>query len=208
MSKWSTLADAIADLEARLRDAGNADWSDAQLAEHLATALERYSAVAPYTRIATLTASVGLRRYSLAALSDRFPGRRGVAAVEWPTGRYPRAWCRFEVESDAGTDYLVLLTPDAPASGDAISVHTRGPHILDETDSTIPETDQPHIVNGAAGYAAEALARSLMGKVTVDRAYDALASWGRLRAREFEVWLREVSSREIIADHLIVEPGL
>ena len=91
-------------------DAAQRRWSDDDLDRHVARAVRELSLAAPDEASSALTASAGSRDLDVSALADRV----SIDAVEYPAGRWPRAFAAFSVWGDT----LTLLVADAPAGGD------------------------------------------------------------------------------------------
>ena len=127
-------------------DAAQRRWSDDDLDRHVARAVRELSLAAPDEASATLTASAGSRDLDVSALADRV----SIDAVEYPAGRWPRAFAAFSVWGDT----LTLLVADAPAGGERAVVAWSRLHALTADASTLPAALEDVVAAGASGYAA------------------------------------------------------
>ncbi|MGQ9494424.1 MAG: hypothetical protein ACUVR2_11810 [Anaerolineae bacterium] len=186
----ATDLDALRDgVEALLMDAGNAEWSTAELDQAIRLALADVSRELPRVADATLHAVHGQWEYDLSSLD----GLQQVLEVWYPylpddapyQKAHPVCWRLL----DDATLYLdVADDPDATYHLRIFYTKQQSLAGLDgATETTLSPLEKAALVIGAAGYAAVAKARDWMNEVTIGLDVPrTLQRWGERRLAEFE----------------------
>ncbi len=164
-----------------LRDEDSAvfRWTDGEVDRAVARALEEYSLAAPREQKSTVATTSGSRIVSLAA---GFAERIKVYRVEFPIGRHPARYQRFEVWQDD----LRLLGDDEGNGGDCC-IYWGSKHAIDSTVNSVGPEHLAIVARGAAAFAAIAWAQSAVDSINtggqdVDRDYQA---WGTQELKYF-----------------------
>ncbi len=168
-----------------LHDAAGETWDDATIERHILRAVAEYSQAHPDPRTTTLTATAGSRDLSVATLTDLVR----VEAVEWPAGRYPRAFVPFQHWDDT----LTLLVDAPPTAADDVAVYWGALHTCTTAATTVPAAEIDLVLTGAAGYAAQEWATYATNRVNVDRA--AVERYAALAARNLARFEMELARR-------------
>ena len=191
-------------VEALLKDAGNVDWSAAELDDNVRLALHELSGVLPVRASTLIEAVDGQYEYDLSSINSL-----GAVVEVW----YPY------LATDAGyklphpiqwrllTDNVLYLEVGAGAEPDSsydIRVFYDKLQSLSGLDgaaaTTLSEEEKSVLVGGAAGFAAYALGRDKIDAVTFGEASDDLRQWGSARVSEFRSRLAELAQREAAND--------
>lgn len=180
----TTLRDRI---EARLQDASNARWAEADIDEALEMALEQWSRRDPYLAEATLTLSADGREIDISSVS----GLMRVEKAWWPydstTPGYPASWCQFEVWPGP---ILYIDDDTEPASGEKVRIWYSKMHTVDglnsATATTLPAEDIGYFVNGVAAFAAQMRAVELAETLSIDsQVVTRLTEWAKEQSKNF-----------------------
>ena len=153
---WAALIDRC---ESSLNDAGNAEWSTAEIAEWLNDFTRDYSQYFPLLKTQTIACSAGDQEYDLSA------DFLAMLVVEYPTGEQPPRylarlafthpdWAGGErwydiIEHSDDTDPAELWISASPAVGESIAVQYHAHHaLIADTASvsgsaTVPPVHQP-----------------------------------------------------------------
>jgi hypothetical protein len=186
----TAIADAIVQLRIDLddQDAAAYRWTDAELTQHLESALAELSAEIPRSHTAPLTTTPGSRNLNIATLTPRVR----IVAVEYPISQYPPSYVSFSV----WIDNLTMLIDSAPSTAQNVNVYWHTHHLLDATTS-LDAAQLQILLTGAAGYAAAQLAsygteRVSVGGPDTDRDY---ASMSNRYLRDFRAALKKKGER-------------
>lgn len=149
-----------------LRDASDVGWSDAQLEQGIAAAIDEYGRQRPRQVLAELTVSG-----RAIDLSDTAPDGLGsadyddlvrVVAAEYPVDLYPPSYVRF----DRFGSNLTLQT-DRELAAETVRLYLELTQTLTSGTSTIPEADAELLQAGAAGHALLQLATESSRSLTL-----------------------------------------
>ena len=160
------------DIADDLRDAGATDWTTAQLDRAIDYALDRYTRVRPRQQVANLT-GIASRQITLSAAAPAglgtlpFAALIAVTAAEYPIGRWPPEFVRFDTY--AGTLQLHLDTQPVAA---AVNLHYDRLHTLDATSGTLEDRDRDVLAIGAVAYALRQRAIDAAAALNVAPDYD------------------------------------
>jgi hypothetical protein len=185
-----TLRDRV---ESLLQDSGNSKWSTDDTDEAIRRALEVYSQHSPVHALGTIALSAAGREISLASLT----GLMRVEKVWWDydstTPGYPPNWRQFEVWPGS---ILYIDDRTEPANGDTVRVWYTKMHTINGLDSasatTVPQEDVPHLIAGAAQFAAEARAIELSESLNVDKDVVArLMEWADEQGKAFRYGIKK-----------------
>ena len=181
-------------------DAQNYRWSDDELERHIAHAVSELSEALPREHKATLATSTGSRELDVSSLSDRVM----LQAVEYPAGRFPRAYQRFSLWGDN----LTLLGDELPDGGDTI-IYYGQLHTLDAEGSTIPSVYHDLVATGACGYAAVEWAAFAVNRVNTGGTAtpSELLAWGRQRLDYFRQELKRLGRRHRARVNQLYKPA-
>ena len=181
-------------------DAGNYRWSDDELERHIAHAVRELSEAVPREQKATLATSASSREPDVSSLSDRVM----LQAVEYPAGRFPRAYQRFSLWVDG----LTLLGEDVPNGGNAVIYYGRL-HTLDAEGTTIPAVYHDLVTTGACGYAAVEWAAFAVNRVNTGgtAAPGEMLAWGRQRLDYFHQELNRLGWRNRARVNQLYKPA-
>ncbi len=141
------------DLVARLRvelhdeDSNNYRWVTATLQRHIERVVREVSEAWPRERLTVLTTTAGSRDIDVSA---QFTDLVRIDAIEWPIGQEPRTYIQWSLYQDT----LTLLGDNIPAAADSVNAYWGPRHLVDDTQSTLPQVTEEAVVQGAAGYAA------------------------------------------------------
>ncbi len=166
----STLAELLDRLRLALRDAASAEWSDAELTEHLRHALAdvNRSYAPPSEKI--LETTPGMRTVSLAGIAGLLTVREVLYPYNPASPVYPLESPRWRLR-DANTLELLVLDPPVGDGTDCAIVVAEVALTVDgldgATSTTLDPVEEDIVLDGACGYAVEQLALSLVGQVTV-----------------------------------------
>ncbi len=182
-------------------DEANERWTDDELDRAIARAVKDLSEHLPLEASATLATAGGSRELNIAGLT----GRVTVAAVEYPSGDFPRCFQPFSLWGDT----LTLLGEDVPDGSDAV-VYYGMLHTLDAEGSTVPAAREDLVALGAAGYAAVeqslyAVNRVNTGGVSVPAD---LQRWGQQRLNRFRAELRRLGRRNRVRASRLYVPDV
>jgi hypothetical protein len=125
-------------------DAAVYRWTDEALDRHIAHALNDISYAIPQEKSVSLATAAGSCEMDLASLGNRIM----LHSVEYPAGRYPPQYRRFEVWGDRLT-LLDGVLPDGSPAG----IRYGARQVLDEQESTLPSYLEDLLALGAEGYA-------------------------------------------------------
>jgi hypothetical protein len=179
-------------VESLLQDSGNTRWSTDDTDEAIRRALEVYSQHSPYHTIGTIALSAAGREIDLSSLT----GLMRVEKVWWDydssSPGYPPNWRQFEVWPGS---LLYIDDRSEPANGDTVRVWYTKMHTIKGLDSatstTVPQEDIPHLVAGAAQFAAEARAVELSESLNADRdVVKRLMDWAEEQGKAFRYGIR------------------
>jgi hypothetical protein len=199
-----TLADFRGWLRLDLNDPAGASqrFSDGDLNRAVTRAVAELSAAWPRVVETEVVLAGASRTVALAA--GTFPGLIDVEEVEYPVDEYPPSRPAFRVAADRGS--VLLLTPEAPASGETVRVRWSSAQSVLEGSTTVPAELDQLVVRGAYGLACVAYSTpaldnfqyddgatvagvddSMIGKAWGERGEEALAEYRkeleRLRLR-------------------------
>jgi hypothetical protein len=187
MTAWT---DTVARLRIDLDDQDPAAyrWTDAELGQHISSALAELSTAIPDEATYTLTATPGSRDLSILTLNPRVR----VAAVEYPISQYPPIYVPFSIWKDT----LTMLIDDPPSTAAYVKVYYQRPHTISVA-STLDEALLKILLDGAAGHAASQLASATTEAISIggpntDKDYAAMAN--RL-LRDFRAALKRHGER-------------
>jgi hypothetical protein len=158
--------------EARIRqdlsDSGSPpQLSSADIDRHVDHAVRDLALVAPIDLLLTATLTPGSRTVDLSSLLAPYQLIR-LEAVEWPVGRYPQEFVRFNLFGDTAPQ-LTLLVEQAPNAADSINLYCKIAPVVTSSpgSSTLPAKYDDLASLGAAGYAAQELATRLMNQINI-----------------------------------------
>lgn len=180
-----------------LNDAGEATWTDAEIARAIRKALFAYSHVKPAEAIGTIALQDDGREISLSTLT----GLIDVHRVWWPYEAdkpgYPPRWVRFQLWDDNAT--LFIDEKSEPQSGDVVRVFYTKLHTINGLDgenvTTVPTEDEELIILGATAYAAIQKTRKVIDQINVsERTPARWSQWGMRRLSEFRRALARLAS--------------
>jgi len=193
----ANLTELIARVAADLRDVSHETWSSDELTDHVRRAVRGVTRARP-RRLETLVPTTsGATVYSLDALDDLLAVLDVIYPHDPAGGRYPAQRPAYRLLADG---YLELLVDDPPTGdgSDDILVIYAAEHTLEGLDGATASTLWPQaeeaVVLGAAGYAVEQLALSLVGTVTIDDAPARYGAWAAQRLRQFYETLEELAA--------------
>lgn len=182
------LAGLIDRLAGELRDAANAEWSEAELTAHLRRALGEVGAAWPRRAFGVIATVEGERSYAL----DELDGLVAITRIIYPYDPAAPNATVCGVPWRLSADGTLALIVEAPPKGDGaddIAVWYLARHAIEDLDgataTTLPPEAEGIVVDGAAGYAVEQLALSLVGAVTVDDAPARYAAWAAARLARY-----------------------
>ena len=195
----SDLTDLIDRIENLLKDATNAVWSTAELDEALRLALSELSAVLPARGVTTVDAVADTWEYDISGIA----GLMAVVEVWYPylstdstyKKPHPVKWRMLD-------DDTLLLDEDlAPNASYDLRIFYDTMQTVTGLDSatatTVNEHENVALVVGAAGYAAQAKARSTLGQVNVGaRTPEWYSAWARARLKQFWAKVYAMAARE------------
>ncbi|HXX59442.1 MAG TPA: hypothetical protein VEI27_02055 [Dehalococcoidales bacterium] len=169
-------------------DAGNYRWTDDEIDRHIAHAISEYSNAAPLEESAVLPTTGNSREIDITSIA----GLVSVDAAEYPTGRFPPAYRRFEIRGNILT-LLMRQNPD----GSNIKIYYGKMHTLTTAASTIPARHENIIATGACGYAAIAMAINAVNRVNTGGTgtINDLQLWGSQKLEEFHTALKKAEKR-------------
>lgn len=201
MSSLSTIRDRV---EQTLLDTTNLIWATGAIDEAIRTALGMYSVSWPNRSVQVYELAgdgreITLEEGTLAVLEVWWP--YDESAPSWPPNQI-RGWRQVDMNGVAYL-YLTSFAGSEPKEGDSVRVWFTTEHTILDLDSasatTIRGDHEDLIVTGAAGQAALSRAADLVETANVDLyQVGLLASWGKLKMREFTValeGLRTASAR-------------
>jgi len=170
-------------------DSENYRWSNDELDRHIARAVNRLSEAIPQQQKATIATTADSREVDISAITDRVM----LQAVEYPAGRFPRAYQRFCLWGDCVT----LLGDEVPDGGNAFIYYGKL-HTLDAETSTVPAIYEDLVATGAAGYAAIEWAAFAVNRVNVggDKTPADFLKWGQNRLEYFRQELKRLGRRQ------------
>ena len=170
-------------------DSENYRWSDDELDRNIARAVNQLSEAIPLQQKATVATSAGSRDIDISTLANRVM----LQAVEYPAGRFPRAYQRFCLWGDSVT----LLGDEVPDGGNAYIYYGKL-HTLNAESSTIPAIYEVLVATGAAGYAAIEWAAFAVNRVNVggDKTAADFLKWGQNRLEYFGQELKRLGRRQ------------
>ncbi|MBC7237420.1 MAG: hypothetical protein H5T69_16385 [Chloroflexi bacterium] len=201
----STLSELIDLVELDLRDTSNANWSVAELTQHVRRALRALNEVTPGRTASTLSVAAGSREVSLAGLS----GLMRVIDVWYPytaaDPEYPPQRPRWELIADEGGQnrILYLYVEDKPAEGEALRVFYTLGHTIEGLDgataTTLSERQEHVVVLGATALAVQQYAQDAIGEVSPSGwTPRQLQEWADRRLTLFRQALEDLRRSEII----------
>jgi len=196
----SDLTDLVDRVENLLKDASNDDWTTSEIDEALRLALSELSQVLPARGVTTIDAVDDQWEYDISGVS----GLVAVVEVWYPylstDNSYKRPHpCKWRMLDD---DTLLLEYDDGdPDDTYDLRIFFDKMQTIDGLDgasaTTVNEHEKVCLVVGAAGYAAQAKARSTLGQVNVGvRTPEWYAAWGRARLKQFWAKVYAMSARE------------
>jgi hypothetical protein len=175
-------------------DAASYRWTDNEIDRHVNRALRQYSLASPQQKTSNLTTTAGSRDLSLAALADLMD----IVAVEYPTGKYPKQYQRWQRWGAT----LTLLVDAAPAGAEPVALYYTAEHSL----ATLPTHHEEIVAGGAAAYAALEWANYAVNRINLDqRAAEHFLTWGRDRLAQFRDELRRL--RAILRPRTLYAPA-
>ena len=166
-------------------------YDQGDIDEAIRWALHRYTEVAPYKRISSVTLEADGREVDISSLSYL-----EVLRTWWDYDSddpaYPAEWRDFELWPG---DVLYIKDGSEPASGDVVRVWYTSTHSINGLDSatatTIPDDVETLIVTGASGYVTQERVQEDPGYSTPRK----LREWSEARLKEFERGLHQVARR-------------
>ena len=190
-------------LAALLMDPTHATWDAAALDAALRLALADLSRAHPRRLDMAVTLAAAGREQDLTAVPFSITGLLWVQEVYWPyygPDTIPFYSAPFEVRGAL----LRLLTQAEPQIGDDIRIFYTTSHTIDgldtATETTPPDSWEPVILTGSAGYAALAQAAQLARAFNQPpHAADQMQSWGQVLLEEFRSALRHITPETISA---------
>jgi hypothetical protein len=190
----STWAELLERLRVDLRDPDEERWTDDVLARHLERANLAVSLAAPRQMTTTLATTAGSRELDLSE-EEELQELVRIEAVEWPAGRYPREFVRFQ----HWDQLLTLLVDHPPQAVEDVIVYWGAVHPFDieETEPvTLPVDAIEVLLLGAAGYAAVEWAGFAINRANIagGRAVGDYRRWGEDRLAEFQKGLQRLRS--------------
>ncbi len=197
MSDLDDLRDRV---EGLLKDASNEQWTTDELDDAVRLALSELSQALPARGVDTIDAVDDQWEYDISGIS----GLMSVVEVWYPylstdssyKKSHPVKWRMLD-------DATLLLEYDGgdPDAAYDLRIFFDKMQTLEDLDSatatTLDEFEKAALIVGAAGYAAVAKGRALMGTVTIgDTEIEAYMAWGKARLKEFWARVFTISSRE------------
>lgn len=198
----TTLADYRSRVKAALGivgTTGERGYDDASLDQHIRQTVEEFSLFLPAEATADLTLAAGSRTLNLAAL----PRVMRVAAVEAPSGQWPRVFVDFD-----SWDAALTLAIAPPALNLPARVYYEQVHLVDAFGSTIAPEHEHLIVEGGAAFALLARAAGAAQVLETATAQPLTYQHLRLAQERLDRWkqsLRRVSGR--IVQQRLYTPG-
>jgi len=179
---------AIVRRDLKDEDAGNYRWSDDELNQHIAHALEEFSEAVPLPAKAVLPTTADSRVIDISPLTDRVM----VEAVEYPLEQFPPSYPKFALWGHA----LTLFVDEAP-DGENCQVYYGMLHTLNAEGSTIDTKHEDLVATGAEGYAAVEWASYAINRVNVGGATTAkeFLAWGNEKLKQFKQELKRLGRR-------------
>jgi len=196
----SDLTDLVDRIESLLKDASNDVWETTELDEALRLALSELSGLVPARAVTTLDAVDDTWEYDISGIA----GLIAVVEVWYPylstdatyKRPHPAKWRML----DDDTLLLEYEGGDPDAAYDLRIFYDKMQTItgLDSATATsVNEHENVALVVGAAGYAAQAKARSTLGQVNVGaRTPEWYSAWSRARLKQFWAKVYELAARE------------
>ncbi len=124
----ATIRDRV---EIMLQDATNARWAAGDVDEAITQALQRYSQVAPYRKITTVTlGAADAREIDISAITDYLSVERVWWDYDDTDPAHPPHWRNFEVWPG---DILYINDPHEPDTADVVRIWYTALHTLDTT---------------------------------------------------------------------------
>ena len=184
MTDHTDLRDRIEDA---VKDAANADWSEAELDNALRIALHELSVSLPSRSVTTIDAVDDTYEYDISGVS----GLIEVVEVWYPylstddTYKKPHP-VKFRLLDDTTLYLDVDDDPDATYDLRVFFDQVQTLNGLDSaTATTLNDMEQSALIFGAAGYAVLALARDKIDAITFGPAPEDLRKWAWARIMEF-----------------------
>lgn len=131
-------------------------YTDADLDNHVQRAVAEFGLYVPLELKTSVAVAASSRSFALTLLTRPMT----VAAVEYPTGQWPRALLPFDTW--AGT---VTIDHSPPAAGYTVDVYYLAQHLVDVSGSTVEAEHEVVISEGAVALAHMARARTWMQNV-------------------------------------------
>jgi hypothetical protein len=180
-------------------DSANYRWTDNELDRHITRAVKEFSGCLPLEQKAGLATTAGSRELDIVSLT----GRVMVEAVEYPAGKYPKAYQPFSLWGDT----MTLLGDDVPDGSDA-GVYYGRLHTLDANGSTIPAQHEDIITGGACGFAAVELALYTINRVNPGGmvASGELLEWGSEKLKLFRRELKRLGRKNRVRISSLYRP--
>lgn len=182
-----------------LSDLDSALWPDDQLERHIVHALGELSLAIPQELSEAVATTEGSRDLDVGGLA----GLIEVEAVEYPVGEFPPAYLGFS--SWGGT--ITLHRESAPDGSDAKVFYTAS-HTLDEDGSSLADHLVDVLVTGASAYAAQELASSNIGQLSLQpAAAERYAAWSRARHTAFRQLLHTHGRKNRVRSRRLYVPA-
>jgi hypothetical protein len=180
-------------------DSNNYRWTDDELTRHIGRAVEEFSESVPLAAKTSLATVEGSRDLDISALSDRVT----VVAVEYPLGEVPPDYRQFTIWGDT----LTFANGNQPDGG-LCTLYYGARHTLDVSGSTLPESYQYLVAEGASGYAAVQMAGFIIDKVNVggEAASGSLLDWGTRKLGLFRQELKRLGRRNRVRSTAMFNP--
>ncbi|OGO06288.1 MAG: hypothetical protein A2Z76_04725 [Chloroflexi bacterium RBG_13_56_8b] len=179
---------AIVRRDLKDEDAGNYRWSDDELNQHIAHALEEFSEAVPLPAKAVLPTTADSRVIDISPLTDRVM----VEAVEYPLEQFPPSYPKFALWGHA----LTLFVDEAP-DGENCQVYYGMLHTLNAEGSTIDTKHEDLVATGAEGYATVEWASYAINRVNIggDRTPAEFLALGNEKLKQFKQELKRLGRR-------------
>jgi hypothetical protein len=197
MSSLTTIREAV---RLDLKDASDALWSDTVLERHILRTVQDYSHVSPVEEKDTLQTDSDSREVDVSTLQPRIR----IVAAEYPTGEYPPVFVPFTLWGEVLT---LDVVEDVSGTPD-VNVYWHGPHTVDGSGSTFPDSHDNIIVTGAAGYAALEWANYAANRVNVggEHAWGRYMDFANVRLGEFKAMLRRLPAANTLRTGRLYTP--
>ena len=174
-------------------------WTNDEIDRHIGHAIKDFSEAVPYEQKETKATTSGSREINIATITDLIV----VEAVEYPAGKFPKAYQRFSLWGDV----LTLLGDEVPDGSNAYIYYGKL-HTLSTSTSTIPAMHEDLVAAGAAGYAAVEWAIYAVNRVNISGqpTPEGFLNWGRERLSYFRQELRRLGRRNQVRTRSTYQP--